>query len=240
MSRIRIGTSGFHYAQWRGPFYPEALSTNRWLAYYAQRFDTVEINNSFYRLPSEETMEKWHAETPRGFCFAVKASRFLTHVKHLREPEEPITRLLTRIAPLGKKQGPMLFQLPPRWGRDAERLQAFFDVWPREIPAVFELRDPTWLHDEVYRVLAKNNAAFCIYELAGFQAPLEITADFTYIRLHGPETVKYAGRYSQRALEGWAKRIQDWKRLKTIYVYFDNDQAGYAAMNALELKSLVA
>lgn len=203
-------------------------------------FDTVEINNSFYRLPAESTVAKWVAQTPPGFCFAVKASRFLTHVKHLREPEEPVARLLGSLAPLKEKQGPVLFQLPPRWGCDKERPQAFLEAWPREIPAVFELRDSSWWHPDVYRILAGHHTAFCIYELAGIQTPFELTADYTYIRLHGPASVKYAGRYSKAALELWAQRIRSWRQLRDVYVYFDNDQAGFAVKNALELRALLS
>ncbi len=241
MAEIRIGTSGWHYKHWRGPLYEDRCPASRMLDCYIRHFDTVEINNSFYKLPAEETFAGWRDATPPGFCFAVKASRFITHNKKLKDPENALENFLPRAEVLGDKLGPILFQLPPLWRVNVDRLEEFLSTLPRgkRRHYAFEFRNPTWLVPEVYSVLRRHNAAFCMYELAGFETPKEITANWTYIRLHGPGN-KYQGSYSTEQLRAWAERMRDWSRtLKSIYVYFDNDQAGYAAQNALELKRLV-
>jgi uncharacterized protein YecE (DUF72 family) len=236
MARIRIGTSGWHYKHWRGPYYPEKFPTAKMLEFYMADFDSVEINNSFYRLPTVNALQTWRDLTPPRFCFAVKASRFLTHMKKLKDPEEGFRRFFPLIRILGEKLGPILFQLPPRWTCNPTRLAEFLSALPGEHRYTFELRDPSWHVAEVYALLEKYNAAFCMYELAGFQSPLQVTADFTYIRLHGPGN-KYQGDYSRKSLDAWAKRIRKWDaHLAGVYVYFDNDQAGYAVKNAKELK----
>lgn len=209
------------------------------LRWYAERFDTVEINNSFYRLPAVTAFETWCRETAPDFCFAVKASRYITHNRKLTDPESAIEKFISLVERLGNRLGPILFQLPPSWKVNAERLDQFLAALPRTHRYVFEFRNPTWNVDTVYGVLRRHNVAFCIYELAGFQSPIEITADFTYVRLHGPGN-KYQGDYSSEALRRWAKRIEAWRRkLQHVFVYFDNDQAGFAAKNASELKHLV-
>jgi len=240
MANIRIGTSGWHYKHWVGNFYSEKLPATKMLAYYYSRFDTVEINNSFYMLPKPETLAAWRDATPKDFEFAIKASRFLTHNKKLKEPENALNNFLPRAEALGAKLGPILFQLPPKWRINRERLSALLDALPKYHRYTFEFREPSWHVPEIYDLLLRHNAAFCIYELAGFHSPIEITADWTYIRLHGPGG-KYQGSYSTRTLRSWADRIFNWsKQLKSVYVYFDNDQAGYAAANARTLKQLVA
>jgi uncharacterized protein YecE (DUF72 family) len=237
---IRIGTSGFHYKHWKGPFYPDKIPASKMLDYYLQHFDTVELNNSFYRLPKPEAFDCWRDATPPNFVFAVKASRFLTHNKKLKDPENALENLLPRAARLGDKLGPILFQLPPRWRVNAERLQNLLEVLPRDLRYTFEFRELSWITAEVNAILTRFNAAFCIYELAGYQSPLSVTADFTYVRLHGPGDQKYQGSYSPSSLRSWAGRIEKWaKELKAGYVYFDNDQAGYAALNARALKRMV-
>jgi uncharacterized protein YecE (DUF72 family) len=239
MGRVHIGTSGWHYMHWRGPYYPEKFPTATMLSFYMADFDSVEINNSFYRLPTVNALQTWHDTTPAAFCFAVKASRFLTHMKKLKDPEEGFRRFFPLVEILGDKLGPILFQLPPRWACNASRLEAFLSALPSEHRYTFELRDPSWHIPEVYALLEKYNAAFCIFELAGFQSPLHVTADFAYVRLHGPGK-KYQGDYSRRTLSAWAKRIRAWAgHLSGVYVYFDNDQDGYAVKNAKELKRLV-
>ena len=207
---------------------------------YAERFDTVEINNSFYRLPAVSAFEIWCRETTPKFCFAVKASRYITHNKKLTDPESANQKFISLVERLGTRLGPILFQLPPSWKLNADRLNAFLSVLPRTHRYVFEFRNPTWNVAPVYEVLRRHNAAFCIYELAGFQSPIEITANFTYLRLHGPGS-KYQGDYSSSTLRTWAKRIEKWRReLKHVFVYFDNDQAAFAPKNALELKEMVS
>jgi uncharacterized protein YecE (DUF72 family) len=234
-----IGTSGWHYPHWQGPFYPRGLVPAAWLEYYARQFSTVEINNSFYGLPSHATARAWKSATPASFTFAMKASRYITHMKKLRAPRASLRAFLKVAQALGKKCGPLLFQLPPRWHCNPERLAVFLQALPRNRDCVFEFRDPSWHNPEVYALLRRYNAAFCQYELGGFESPHVITADFTYIRLHGPAASAYGGCYSDSALEKWAARIRDWKELRRVYVYFDNDEAGYAVRNALALRALL-
>lgn len=237
---IRIGTSGFHYKHWVGSFYPAKTPPAKMLDYYARRFDTLELNNSFYRLPDISAFASWRDATPRDFVFAVKASRFITHNKKLKDPENALENLLPRAEHLGRKLGPLLFQLPPRWRVNIPRLETLLEVLPREHRYAFEFRELSWITPEVNRVLQRYNAAFCIYELAGYHSPLTISADFAYVRLHGPGAGKYQGSYSRAALRAWGRRVRSWAgNLKAVYVYFDNDQAGYAARNALALRNLV-
>ena len=237
---VHIGTSGWHYKHWCGPYYEEKLPTSKMLACYYKDFDTVEINNSFYRLPSDEAFANWREQTPPGFCFAVKASRFITHMKKLKDPENALENLIPRAEKLREKLGPILFQLPPHWGINLERLDEFLQALPKKHLYAFEFREPSWHQPAIYDLLREHNAAFCMFELNRFQTPDVITADWTYIRLHGPGG-KYQGSYSTQQLSAWAQKIRSWrKQLRAVYCYFDNDQAGYAVQNALELKRLVA
>jgi uncharacterized protein YecE (DUF72 family) len=235
---VRIGTSGWQYKHWRGPFYESDLLVSRMLEAYYRHFDTVEINNSFYKLPSAAAFEKWRESTPRNFLFAVKASRFITHMKKLKDPENALQNFLPRAEKLKEKLGPILFQLPPRWQVHPERLKDFLQALPRKHRYAFEFRDPSWHTQRIYDLLRQFNAAFCIFDLAGFHSPREITANFTYVRLHGPGG-PYQGNYSRHALREWAERIRQWRSSLDVFIYFDNDQAGYAALNALDLRKLV-
>jgi uncharacterized protein YecE (DUF72 family) len=238
---IRIGTSGFHYKHWIGPFYPPKTPASKMLDFYLQHFDTVELNNSFYRLPTAEAFDAWRDATPADFVFAVKASRFITHNKKLKDPEHALDNLLPRAAHLGPKLGPILFQLPPHWRVNAERLESLLEILPRDLRYTFEFRELSWITPAIISILKKFNATFCIYELAGYHSPLHITADFAYVRLHGPESGKYQGSYRSEKLQSWARQIETWaKSLKAIYIYFDNDEHGFAAANALTLKSMLS
>jgi uncharacterized protein YecE (DUF72 family) len=240
MGDIRVGTSGYHYKHWLGTFYPKGLPPQQMLAYYMRHFDTVEINNSFYRLPAVEAFENWRDSTTDDFRFAVKASRYITHMKKLKDPESGLKNFLPRAEALGEKLGPVVFQLPPRWRCDLGRLADFLRSLPAGHRYSFELRDTSWHNPAVYELLSRHNAAFCIYELAGFQSPIEVTADFSYVRLHGPKEKAYQGSYSRPALMKWASRMREWRgELKAAYLYFDNDEAGHAAKNAMEIKSLL-
>jgi uncharacterized protein YecE (DUF72 family) len=237
---IRIGTSGWHYKHWVGRYYPEKTKPAEMLPHYLRDFDTVELNNTFYHLPKEESFDAWRDSTPDDFLFAVKGSRFLTHMIKLKDAERGLSNFLPRAERLGSKLGPILWQLPPRWNANVERLEEFLSKLPREHRYAFELRNETWMTDAVYDVLRKYNAAFCIYELAGYRSPIELTADWTYIRLHGPTLFKYQGSYTDKQLAAWAERIREWRRkLAAIYVYFDNDDSAYAVDNALTLRRLV-
>ncbi|HTU45943.1 MAG TPA: DUF72 domain-containing protein [Bryobacteraceae bacterium] len=216
------------------------MPASKMLAYYCERFDTVELNNSFYHLPKQPALESWRDSTPEGFCFAAKGSRFLTHMKKLKDPAQGLKRFFEAIDILGEKLGPILFQLPPKWELDLERLKTFVECLPSEHRYAFEFRNATWSVAQVYDLLASHNIAYCIFDLAGTQSPLEVTADIAYVRLHGPGG-KYQGSYTESALKEWAERIRKWRReLKAVYMYFDNDEAGYAAGNALRLKALLA
>lgn len=236
---IHIGTSGWHYAHWKGPFYPPDLPSSGYLAHYLQFFQTVEINNSFYKLPSKETFQQWRQTVPPGFLFAVKANRYITHMKKLIDPEQPLTTMFERLEALEDHLGPVLYQLPPRFRLNLERLQQFLAALPAGPLAAFEFRDPSWFDPAVYATLAAHNAAFCIYHLNRSLSPREVTADFVYLRLHGPEGA-YQGRYSDQELAGWAAAIRQWSEDgRDIYCYFDNDQAGYAVQDARQLQELV-
>lgn len=238
--RIRIGTSGWHYPHWVGPFYPVGTSASDFLLYYAESLDTVEINNTFYSLPDRKTVQAWRASVPRGFRFACKASRYITHMKKLKDPAKSIRRFFRAIEPLGAFLGPILFQLPPRWHRDTGRLEAFLEALPSGYRYAFEFRDPDWFADEVIQVLADHKAAFCIYELAGRKSPITVTADFVYVRLHGPGRA-YQGEYDGRTLRGWARRFKRWLgESRDVWCYFDNDERGYAATDALRLRTMVS
>jgi uncharacterized protein YecE (DUF72 family) len=215
------------------------MPEERYLAYYAERFDTVEINNSFYHLPEEGTLSQWRKTTSKDFGFSVKGSRYLTHMKKLKDPEEPLSRFLGRVETLKRKLGPVLFQLPPRWKANPQRLEEFLQVLPRRHRYAFEFRDRSWFSDAIYELLSRHHAAFCIYDLAGTTSPKEVTCDFAYVRLHGPGAA-YEGSYSPQTLAGWAGAFSAWSQQgKPVYCYFDNDQAGYAPQNALRLKEML-
>jgi uncharacterized protein YecE (DUF72 family) len=237
--KFHIGTSGWHYHHWIGTFYPETLKANEQLDYYLIFFDTVEINNSFYRLPSCDTFTKWNENTPETFQFSVKASRYITHMKKLKDAGDSINLLLNNVSCLNKKLGPILFQLPPAWKLNLDRFEEFLNELPGDQLFVFEFREPSWYSERVYELLAKHNCAFCIYELGGHLSPVITTANFSYVRLHGPGN-KYQGSYTPEALQQWANQLLRWSdEGKDSYVYFDNDQLGFAAFNALALKEMV-
>ena len=238
--KIYIGTSGWNYNHWVNEFYPGDLPKKNWLQFYIEKgFKTVELNSSFYHLPNSSTFEKWRKSVPKDFIFAVKASRYITHMKKLKDPDKTVKKFLESSKELKKKLGPLLFQFPPAWKFNSERFNKFTKKLPAKYKYTFEFRNDTWWNDEVLNLLKKNKSAFCIYELNGTITPKEITADFIYIRLHGPDG-KYQGNYSEKALSNWAGFISKWnKKGKEIYCYFDNDQKGYAVKNALKLKEMI-
>lgn len=236
---IHIGTSGWQYKHWKKNFYPEDTAASEMLAYYAGRFGTVEINNSFYQLPSEKSLKKWQNTVSKDFLFSVKASRYITHMKKLKDPEEPVGTFLDRVSLLGNYLGPVLFQLPPKWKCNSGRLGQFLERLPAEHRYAFEFRDQSWFTAEIYELLQDHGAAFCIYELAGTVSPKEVTTDFVYIRLHGPNG-PYKGSYDDRTLSGWVGAISSWVAQGCeIFCYFDNDQQGYAAQNGLKLQGML-
>jgi len=237
--RIYIGVSGWSYKHWRGTFYPEDMPEDQWLDYCAKFFASVEVNNTFYNLPEENTFKKWYQSTPRDFIFSVKASRYITHMKKLKDPSKTLPKIFDRAKILAEKLGPILFQLPPGWKCNIERLRFFLDSLTGDYRYTFEFRNPDWFNQQVYDLLSSRNAAFCIYELDRKMSPEQVTADFVYIRLHGPEG-PYEGQYSQKVLWDWAKRIRKWQgQGRDVYCYFDNDQAGYAAQDAVRFGKIL-
>jgi len=231
-AEIRIGTSGWSYKHWIGPFYPTGMPAKEMLAFYAEHFDTVELNNSFYHLPSSKTYKNWRDTVASDFVFAVKGSRFITHMKKLKAPKTSTKKFFAHAAHLEKKLGPILFQLPPRWKCNLERLAKFVDALPENYFYAFEFRNDTWFTKDVYYLLERHNVALCIYHQTGYDSPIEVTANFVYVRLHGTES-KYGGSYPKSALKEWAKRIKKWRSdVKEICFYFNNDPEGQAIKNA--------
>jgi uncharacterized protein YecE (DUF72 family) len=219
--QIHIGTSGWSYKHWKGPFYPGHLADERMLACYAGYFRTTEINTSFYHLPDRETLKLWHELTPADFLFSVKASRYITHMKKLKDPGQSVSAFLQRIRILGDK------------------LAAFLDALSAEFSYAFEFRDRSWLNEETRELLSRQGAAFCIYELDGFLSPKEITSNLAYVRLHGPGG-PYRGNYNDECLSGWAGDFARWTAQgHAVFCYFDNDERGYAARNALRLQAML-
>ncbi len=237
MSRFRIGCSGWQYKHWKGDFYPADLPQREWLEYYAQRFDTVEVNNSFYRLPPEGVFETWRARTPRPFLFAVKASRFLTHMKKLKDPEEPVERLFSRARELRSKLGPVLYQLPKQMPKNIDRLSAFLEVLPPRVKHAVEFRDPSWYEDDVMRLLRRHNVALCLHDMPGSETRRMLTARFAYVRFHGA-TGRYNGAYPDTTLAEWAHWLVT--NDAPAFVYFNNDIGGHAPRDAKRLIELLA
>jgi len=232
----RIGTSGYEYKHWRGPFYPKGLPQQKRFDYYAERFDTVEINNTFYNLPEASTFDAWRERAPDEFRYALKFSRYGSHMKKLKAPEETIGLFMERARRLKSFLGPVLLQLPPRWKCNPERLDRFLSETPSDARWAVEFRDPSWLCPEIYAILRKHGAALCIHDMIPGH-PREITADWTYLRFHGDH---YTGSYSHQFLSAQARRLQDYldDRLD-VYAYFNNDEKAYAVSNALDLRRYV-
>ncbi len=236
---VQVGTSGWHYKHWKEKFYPLDLDSGEWLAYYQRSFQTVEVNNSFYQLPSTETFDQWYTTINPSFKFAIKASRYITHMKKLTDPHNSTAKFFDHLAHLRDKIGPILFQLPPRWHANPERLQAFLTALPSQYCYAFEFRDPSWFLPVVYEILSRFGAAFCIYDFNRRTSPDVLTADFVYLRLHGPDG-PYQGSYSSETLQQRAQAIFEWQQQgRDVYCYFDNDTAANAVQNALELKRIV-
>jgi uncharacterized protein YecE (DUF72 family) len=240
MADIRVGCSGFLYDHWRGTFYPEDLPKNHWFAYYSQRFSTVELNVTFYRLPERETFAKWYMSTPEDFVFSLKGSRFITHVKKLKDCAEPVEAFFSRASVLKKKLGVILWQLPPTFHMDIDRLKEFLDaLQPYHMKNTFEFRNKTWINKKIVQLLEKHNASFCMADHPEFLKELPATASFLYIRRHGREG-NSASCYSTESLKEDAKFVRaNLKIKKDIFIYFNNDAHGYAPHNATELISLI-
>lgn len=239
-AKYYIGTSGWVYPHWRGAFYPHDLPQTKWLGFYAQHFDTVELNNTFYHLPKEKTFDNWHTKAPESFRYAVKASRFITHIKKLNDVGEPLQSFLDRACRLKEKLGPILYQLPPSMHRNDERLEGFLSLLPQGINHTIEFRHESWLDDKVFDILRRYKTGLCVFDMPGFQCPLIATASFAYIRFHGSSGL-YSSCYSDDEMESWAGRIIDVaKKLDVVYIYFNNDAEGFAIRNAQTLRDKLA
>jgi uncharacterized protein YecE (DUF72 family) len=239
MPNYFIGTSGWHYDDWRGRFYPEELPKARWLEFYSGHFKTLELNNSFYHLPSEAAFNKWYSSSPPDFVFSVKVSRFITHIKRLKDSEEAIENFMSRARLLKEKLGPLLYQLPPGLHRDDARLDSFLEKLPRDLKHVFEFRHQSWFEEEVLDILRHYHAGFCVFDMPELKSPLLATAGFAYVRFHGREGL-YSSRYSDEEMADWAEKIRGLtEKLDSVYIYFNNDVSGYALENARTMRDYI-
>jgi uncharacterized protein YecE (DUF72 family) len=234
-----VGCSGWHYEHWRGLYYPRELPKPKWLSFYAGQFTTVELNNSFYHLPSEKAFTSWRESTPEDFVFAVKVSRFITHIKRLRNLGSALETFLARADLLKEKLGPLLYQLPPSMKRNDELLQNFLGTLPSRYQHVIEFRHESWIDDRVFDILRTHKVGLCVFDMPGFSCPLVATGDFAYIRFHGSEGL-YSSSYSDEELGQWAQRIARLgPSIKAGYIYFNNDAEGFAIKNAMTLRNLL-
>ena len=236
---VHVGTSGWQYDDWKERFYPPEVPKRSWLEYYAEQFATVELDSTFYRLPKEETFASWRERSPEGFCYAVKASRFLTHIRRLREPEEPVERLLERARFLGDRLGPVLVQLPPDLKADLDRLDETLTAFGRSVRVAFEPRHESWFTGECRSVLERHGAALCLADPAPSRAERWRTADWGYVRFHCGRASPFPC-YGRRALASWAERIAAmWKPDEDVFVYFNNDTLGCAPRDAARFAPLL-
>ncbi len=235
MASLHIGTSGWHYPHWHGRFYPGGLKPEEWLGFYARKFACVEVNTSFYSPLDSASIQRWCDAVPDDFRFAVKAPKSITHLHKLRNASAELDSFLESVQPFGTRLGPLLFQLPPRWHCNIERLQSFLELLPNEFRYSFEFRDRDWHRPEVYVALEQAGAAFCVFDLAGTHCPQAATSELVYIRLHGPDGA-YSGSYSAAALRTWGTSVDRWLRQgRDVYVFFDNDEQAYSIRNALSM-----
>ena len=236
---VHIGTSGWQYADWRGRFYPRPLAQTQWLEYYAAQFQTVEVNNAFYRLPEVSTFERWRDRVPDDFIVTVKASRYLTHIRRLNEPEEPVHRLMERAQYLGNKLGPILLQLPPNLRRDVPALERTLAEFPAGVRVAFEPRHSSWFCDAVTEVLTRFGAALCLSDSRGRRGSLQRTAEWGYLRFHQGRATP-SPCYGRTALESWARRLADlWDDEADVFVYFNNDHGACAVRDADRFAAMV-
>ncbi len=234
-----VGTSGWSYKHWRGRFYPANAPSRQWFAYYARHFSSVEINYTFYRLPMEKTFVRWREQEPQQFVYALKAPSTITHFRKLRQPKAALDRFLERARLLGDKLGPILYQLPPNWHCNVERLAEFLELLPDDLHHVIEFRDESWHSEEVFEVLSDKGVSLCIVSMPGFDCPEVLTGPIAYVRMHGVE-VKYGDSYEDEQLQEWAKRVVGFlDGGRDTYVYFNNDAYAFAVENAWELRQLV-
>lgn len=238
-SQIQIGTSGWDYDAWRGSFYPAEMGHEDPLAFYARVFPTVEVNYSFYHLPERDTFVRWREGTPSDFLFSVKANRYLTHMKKLKDAAEPLQRFLGAARGLGEKLGVVLFQLPPFWHTDESRLRSFLELLPEGIRFTFEFRHESWYTEGVLDALCQKGVGLCLHDHADGPSPIIVTTDFVYLRFHGPQG-EYREKYGEEGLGKWAKRIRNWREGGLdVYAYFNNTAHGHAIEDAKQLRALL-
>jgi len=236
---IRIGCSGWNYRHWRELFYPKGLAVKNWFGFYAEQFDTVEINNSFYRLPKAETFDKWREQAPSGFDYAVKANRYLTQAKKLKDCAEPIARMMAPVRHLGPKLGPILYQLPPSLRINLPRLEEFLSLLPGDLIHVFEFRERSWYVPETLALLERYGASFCAHDMPGSASERWAVGPIAYVRFHGGIS-KYWGRYADEVLLSWTDWMREQVRAgRTVWAYFNNDPEAHAIQDALTLKAMV-
>jgi uncharacterized protein YecE (DUF72 family) len=238
-NHIHIGTSGWQYDHWRGAFYPEEIAKEAWFDHYATRFSTVEVNNTFYNVPSKRAVEHWREQAARGFTYTLKAHRYITHRKKLLDPDQTLPKFLDVAETLGDRLGVLLFQLPPNWHANPDRLATFLEAVPDSFRCAVEFRDPTWYDGDVFGVLDDAGAAFCVHDHVDAPSPKVVTGDFAYVRFHGT-TGEYGGGYSTEHLSGWAGTFSAWLRnVEDIYCYFNNDWEAHAPDDASRLAEMV-
>jgi uncharacterized protein YecE (DUF72 family) len=239
---FEVGTSGWQYRHWRGDFYPRKLPVRRWFEHYAGVFSAVELNNSFYRQPGDETWDGWREQAPPGFRYAVKANRFISHIKRFHDCEGPLERFLDGVGRLKSRLGPVLFQAPPQFHRtpeNVERLEGFFALLPKRVDAVIEFRHRSWYDDETYALLRRRGVAFCIHDMAKLETPVLTSGPIAYLRFHG-SGARYGGNYTDAMLSDWAQRLKGLSRdLDSVWCFFNNDLGGHAPRNALTLREML-
>ncbi len=237
--KIHVGTSGFYYEHWKGVFYPDTLAKTHFFDYYMQQFETVELNSTFYHLPKAKTIAHWNEVSPENFLFALKAHREITHYRKLKDAEDPLYRFLHLVKPLKSKIAAILFQLPPSLHKDSALLAHFLTLLPPGYRFAVEFRHESWLCDEIYEVLKAHDTALCLNDFNRQEITPVITAEFAYMRLHGP-TGRYGGSYDDATLRGYADMLLEMAHhQKALFVYFNNDTEGYAVQNARRLIELL-
>jgi len=240
LRKYYIGCSGWHYDHWRALYYPAGLPKSKWLQFYVKEFSTVELNNSFYHLPSEKAFVTWRESTPDNFLFAVKVSRFITHIKRLRNLGSAVENFLSRACLLQDKLGPLLYQLPPNMKRNDGVLENFLSLLPQKYQHAFEFRHESWIDASVFHILKQYHVGLCVFDMPGFTCPLVATTDFAYIRFHGSHSL-YSSCYSDEELSQWAQKIiQLDEKAKAVYIYFNNDAEAFAIRNALTLAKFIS
>lgn len=237
--KIFIGTSGWMYDDWQGNFYPATIKKAAWLKHYQNYFSTVEVNNTFYQSPTKKKLSSWKKKVPKDFIFSIKANRYITHIKNLSNPQQPVDKLISTIKTLDNKLGPVLFQLPPHWHVNKKRLNSFLNVLPKAYQYVFEFRHSSWYTDEIYNLLNKHNCAFCVHDHQDAPSPFKTTAEFAYLRFHGPKG-NYQSKYNDQQVKDHAQKIKKLIAQNiAVYVYYNNDFHGYAVKNAKQLQNLL-